>query len=134
MRVTVMFWLHFLCVDNIEGEKITSFPTCSIFCLTQIKLQHFLPWLTWAIFIHRDRQLSWWFHSFQWDMQLKYTKTGNLHHNFWSSDIISHQDRQACGQFYDLNETRNFYRVDILHFPGTLQKKQKNHNNNNTKG
>ena len=73
--------------------------------------------------------------------QFSYTETGNFPDDFiFFSEIcnfntprqatfitifdqvtsFSHIDRQACGQFYDLNETRNFYRVDILHFLGTL--------------
>ena len=37
---------------------------------------------TCAIFLHWDRQLSWWFYAFEWDMEFWYTEIGSFHDDF----------------------------------------------------
>ena len=36
---------------------------------------------TYAIFLHWDRQLSWWYYIFEWDKQFWFTEIGNFSDN-----------------------------------------------------
>ena len=90
---------------------------CNIFSLDWLK--------TYAIFLHQDRQLSWWFYIFQQDAQFWYSVIWQLSWRFHVFDQVtssSHQDGQVSRWFYGLNKICNFYQVDILHFLGTLWK------------
>ena len=56
-------------------------------------------------------------------MHFYYTKIGNFHDNFmclneWCDFFL--WDWQVSRWFYVLNKMHSFYRVNILHVPGTL--------------
>ena len=68
----------------VNKQKLLHFWLTQFFGWCGSKCYSFSPDLckTYAIFLHQDRQLSWWFCTFEWDTQLWYTDTGNFHDNF----------------------------------------------------
>ena len=63
------FYLHNFLVDAVQNATFS------------------LLLKTYAIFLHRDRQHSWWFYTFERDMQFWYIEIDNFHDDFMF-DII----------------------------------------------
>ena len=75
MRVTIMYSLYFLLIKrNNVIFYLCNFlfhrSICNIFSLGLLKI--------YAVFSHRNRQLSWWFYTCNQDTQIWYTEIGNF--------------------------------------------------------
>ena len=70
---------------------------------------------TYAIFLHWDRQLSW-FYVFEQYTQILYTEIGNRPDDFMSFNELCnfYTDRQVSRRFMPLNELHHFHPADFF--------------------
>ena len=75
-----MFLLHFLLIKR----NYFIFNLCNFLFDTDQSATFplFDSLKTYAVFLHQDRQLSWWFYIFQQDTQFWYNVIGNFHDDF----------------------------------------------------
>ena len=85
---------------------------------------------TYAIFLHRDRQLSWWSYIFERHTQFWYTEIGSFYdlkkkEKFFDRvTSFLHWDTQVSRWFYDLHKICNFLTGGYFALPGYPMKKQ----------
>ena len=81
----------------------------------QIKVKHFLS-SDLRNFLNRGRQFSRRFHTFEWDTQFWYNEIGNIRDGF----IVLNEWQASFQMMLCLEQKRNCYQLDILHFPAIL--------------
>ena len=117
-------------LDKCDYRVFITLSACEekllCFRCTQFFIWHRSKWsISLLTYLHWERKLSRWFYIFQRDTQFWYTNISNFYDSFmflikWHHFHTMIIDRQVSRQFYDWNEIRNFYQVDILHLLGTI--------------
>ena len=80
MSVTIMLLIHFLLIKRTYF--IFDFHNSLFLHISKFNISSLDLLTNSAIFLHWDRQLSWWFYISQWNTQFWYTDIGNFHDDF----------------------------------------------------